>query len=265
MPTQQYNSEAVGLMATHFPLRLDSTYALGQAIGGILLTPALRGLWSGGSIDEHKGIVDLSGQGRELVAMNTLAWGRYGILPYIDFTRASSEYLKRVTEHGLEITTIGLTCWAWVYFDVESSAAETGIISKWYTTGDKRGYVLYKSTANAFTFTISHHGDAATIVTIGDAAANYTISKWWFLAGRFEPSAEVALMVGNATSGAYTWYKNAVAIPATIYVTDEAFEVGRYDRDNYLDGRIPLFGIAAEHLTDTEVWNIFSQTRPLLV
>lgn len=261
---QQHSAELVKLLSSDFPRRMDSTYAWGQAISGMTLIPALRGLWSGSSIDEHKGIVDLSSQGRELVAMNTLTQGRYGILPYIDFTIAASEYLKRVTEVGLEITT-GLTCWAWVYFDVQSSGAETGIISKWYTVGDKRGYVLYKSAGDAFTFAISSTGHAGAVATIGDAAANYTISKWWFLAGRFEPSAEVALMVGNATSGAYTWYKNAVAIPATIYVTDEAFEVGRYDRDNYLDGRIPLFGIAAEHLTDTEVWNIFSQTRPLMV
>lgn len=261
---KQHGAELVRLQATDFPRRLDPSYAWGQAIGGILLTPALRGLWSGGSIDEHKGIVDLSGQGRELVAINTLTQGRYGIIPYIDFTRASSEYLKRVTEVGLEITG-GLTCWAWVYFDVESSGVETGIISKWYTVGDKRGYVLYKSAGDAFTFAISSTGLVGTVATIGDAAANYVISKWWFLAGRFEPSTEIALMVGNATSGAHTWYKKAVVIPAAIYGTDEAFEIGRYNRTNYLDGRIPLFGIAQEHLTDTEVWNIFSQTRPLLV
>lgn len=264
MHQQQYNAQLVEQLATDFPLKKGSTYAWGRAIGGMTLLPALRGLWAGSSIDEHKGLVDLSSQGREIVAMNTLTQGRYGILPYIDFSIASSEYLKRVTEVGLEITG-GLTCWAWVYFDTESSGVETGIISKWYTAGDKRGYVLYKSAGNAFTFAISSTGHVASVATIGDVAANYVISKWWFLAGRFEPSAEVALMVGDATSGAYTWYKNVVAIPAAIYVTDEAFEVGRYNRTNYLDGRIPLFGIASEHLTDTEVWNIFSQTRPLLV
>jgi hypothetical protein len=262
---QEYNAQLIDWFATSFPRRLDASYAWARAISGMQLLPVLRGIWSGGGIDEHGGIVDLSEQGRELVAVNSLGWGRYGIVPYINFVRASSAYLSRATEPGLEITTIGLTCWAWVYFDVESSAAETGIISKWYTTGDKRGYLLHKSAGNAFTFSISSSGAVGTVVTIGDVATNYSISKWWFLAGRFQPSTEIALMVGNATTGVYTWYKNVAAIPAAIYKTNEAFEIGRYNRTNYLDGRMPLFGIASEHLTDIEVWNIFSQTRPLFM
>lgn len=259
--TQPYNAQLIDQLATDFPKRLDSSYAWGQTVSGIQLTRNLRALWGCGSIDENNKVLDLSGQGRVLMPGTVPNFGAYGIAPYLDFVRASSMYLKRPTEPGIEITT-GLTVWTWVYFDAQSTGGETDLLSKWYTTGNKRSYLLYKSVADAFTFDIST--DGAAVTSIGDAVANYLISKWWFIAGRFTPSTELALFVGQATSGQNNWYLNAVA-PATIFISPEALEIGRGNRTNYLDGRITLPGLAAEALTDVEVWNIFSQTRPLLI
>lgn len=264
MPTQLYNSEAVGLMAAHVPLRLDSTYAWGQAIGGMLLAPGLRGLWSGSSIDEHKGIVDLSGQGRELVAINTLTQGRYGIAPYVDFTRASSEYLNRVTEPGLEITTTGLTLWTWIRFHTQSTGQWASVISKWGIIPNY-GYIIGKGPNDRVAFTISSTGaDNITAVALTPTDYTYAIDTWYFLAGRFTPSTEIALFVGRATDGWYTWMKDVAAIPAAIFSTDADFMIGSDDGvNNYLDGDMSLFGISAVPLLDTEIWNMFSQSRPL--
>jgi hypothetical protein len=259
---QQNNAEMVENLSTHFPRRMDASYAWARAISGFQFTPSLRALYPCSSIDERGSIIDLSGQGRVLTPGTAPNYSSYGLIPYVDFVRASSMYLQRPSEPGLEITT-GLTIWSWVRFDVPSTGADTYFFSKWYTVGNKRSYLLYKTAANAFTFDISTDGTA--IKTIGDAAANYLTSKWWFIAGRFYPSTELALFVGQAISGAYTWYRNVAVIPATIFVSPEALEMGRGNRTNYLDGQMTLSGIAAAALADTQIWNMFSQTRPLLV
>jgi hypothetical protein len=245
---------------------MDSTYAWGQAISGMTLIPGLRGLWSGSSIDEHKGIVDLSSQGREIVAMNTLTQGRYGILPYIDFSIASSEYLKRVTEVGLEITT-GLTLWTWVRFHPESTGQNTTLLSKWGLVGNY-GYKLEKDNNDDIYFRTSVDGTNITFAPFFSWNYNYLPNVWYFIAGRFAPVFEIATFIGRATDGWFDYAKKFAVIPASIYNSTAAYQVGAADAvgaENYLDGDMSLFGIAAEHLTDTEVWNIFSQTRPLLV
>jgi len=262
MPSQLYNAEAAGLLATHFPMRMEASYVWARAISGLQNTPGLRGLWSFSSIDEHNKVVDMSGQGRVLMPGTAPTLGTNGLLSYLDFIRASSMYLKRPTEPGIAITG-AMTVWAWIYFDVESTGNETGIISKWYTIGNLRSYLLYKTAGNAFTFDISTDGTA--VKTVGDAVANYTISKWWFVLGRFIPSTELALLVGEASGGTYNWYRNVAAIPATIFVSTEALEIGRGSRTNYLDGRMSSAGLVANALTDVQAWNIFSQTRPLLM
>jgi hypothetical protein len=259
---QEYNAEMAELLSAHFPMRKDASYAWARLISGIQLTPYLRAFYPCSSVDERGGVIDLSGQGRILMPGTAPNISSSGLIPYLDFVRASSMYLQRHTEPGLEITG-GLTVWTWIRFDAPSTGAETYFLSKWYTVGNLRSYLLYKTAANAFTFDISTNGTA--VKTIGDAAANYLVSKWWFLAGRFTPSTELALFVGQATNGAYNWYRNAAAIPASIFVSTEALNIGRGNRTNYLDGQMSSFGLSAGALTDTQIWNMFSQTRPMLV
>jgi hypothetical protein len=152
-----------------------------------------------------------------------------GLVAYADFCAAEKVYFTRADEPGTSITgELSLGCWCW--FDAPSTGAATGLISKWYETGNKRSYVLYKNTDNDFVFSISSDGTAVT--TIDDAAANYAVSKWFFVAGVFDPESNLSLFVNGI------WYSNVTSIPASIYDSDEALNFGRYNRANYIDGRM---------------------------
>lgn len=158
-----------------------------------------------------------------------IRFGDYGLATYGDFCAAEKVYLTRADEEGTSIVdAITLGCWCW--FDAESTDAEAGLISKWYTTGNKRSYVLYKNSDNDFVFSISN--DGTNVTTIDDAAANYAEGAWFFVAGRLTPEASLSVFVNG------TWYSNVTDIPNDIYDSDEPLDFGRYNRSNYLDGRM---------------------------
>jgi len=183
------------------------------------------------------------------MAINTV-----GLLTYYNFIRASSNYLTRLTEPGLSITG-ALSLYTWARFDTESTDAVTGLISKWYETGNQRAYVIYKAADNSINFSISTDGTA--VANVNDAAANYAASKWFFIFARFTPSTELALFVNG------NWYLNVAAIPASIFASTEALRLGSYNRSNYLDGRLSRAGICAYAVTNNMVEALYEHLAAL--
>lgn len=175
---------------------------------------------------------------------------------YKEFIRANSEYLSRADEDALSIH-YDITLGCWVYFDPESTNVATGIISKWYETGIERSYVLYKDASNRFVFKVSDDGTGEYSVT--DLGANYQESTWFFIAARFTPSSELALFVNGM------WYSNINSIPATIFNDAEAFELGRYNHDNYLDGRIAQVFVCAYTVPDHFICLLYSHSRAMFL
>lgn len=173
---------------------------------------------------------------------------------YKDFVLASSNYLSRADESGLDITG-DLTLGCWVYFDAESTDVETGIISKWYETGNQRAYVLYKSAANVLTFSVSDDGE--NVFSITDFGANYVDSQWFYVVGRFTSITEMALFVNGL------WYREPITSPATLKNSTEAFEIGRYNRTNYLDGRVSHAFICAYAVPDRFICAMFAHSRAM--
>jgi hypothetical protein len=173
---------------------------------------------------------------------------------YKDFVRASSNYLSRADEAGLSITG-NLTVGGWFYFDAESTGQETGLINKWYETGNERSYVLYKNSSDELVFSISTDGSA--VVSINDGGFNYAESQWFYVVGRFTVSTELALFVNGM------WYKTTIGIPASIFDCSEAFEIGRYNRSNYLDGKVSQAFICAYSVPDTFICAMFSHAKAL--
>lgn len=176
------------------------------------------------------------------------------MIPYKDFVRASSNYFSRASEDSLRIH-YDLTLGCWVYFDTESTGVETGIISKWYETGAQRGYLLYKDASNKIVFKIST--DGTTEVEIDDAGANYVIDTWFYVVGRFTPSKEMKLFVNGM------WYSKSASIPATLYQCVEDFELGRYNRSNYLDGRISQAFLSAYSIPDRFICSMYMHAKAL--
>jgi hypothetical protein len=171
---------------------------------------------------------------------------------YRDFVRASSNYLSRADEAGLSITG-NLTVGGWFYFDAESTGQETGLISKWYETGNERAYVLYKNASNELVFSVSD--DGSVVFSITDGGFNYVESQWFYVIGRFTVSAELALFVNGM------WYKTTA--PASIFDCSEDFEIGRYNRTNYLDGRVSQAFICAYSVPDTFICAMYSHAKAL--
>jgi hypothetical protein len=267
---QQNNAELVENLSAHFPLRNDASYAWGNVIGGFLLIPYLRALWSCGSIDEVFRVVDVSGQGR-ILTYPTLprcpAPMEYGLVPYLTFVAASSQALYRPREPGFDFPG-GMTMWTWIKFHTESTGVAVDYFTKWEALGggwDNLSFMLSKTNGNVFNFNISDDG-LSPFHTVSAIAADYEIDKWCFIAGRFTPSTKLDLFIGKATTGIYTWYTNIAGIPASIYIGKAPVVVGCGNSGtNYLDGDMALFGLSAKALTDTQIWNMFSQSRPLFM
>jgi hypothetical protein len=175
---------------------------------------------------------------------------------YKDFTRASSQYLSRADEDALSFHN-NFTIGCWVYFDAESTDVETGIISKWYETGNERAYVLYKDSSNVIHFKVSNSG--ADEYDITDHGISYQEEQWFYVVGRFAPQSELALFVNGI------WFKQVSGIPTDVYNSSEAFEIGRYNRDNYLDGRVCQAFVCGYTVPDRFICSMYAHAKALFM
>jgi hypothetical protein len=130
-------------------------------------------------------------------------------------------------------------------------------MSKWYETGNQRSYALFKDAANNLTFIISD--DGTNEYSIADGAANYDDSKWFFVVGRFDPNDELALFVNG------TWYTDTTGIQAAIYDSTEAFEFGRKNRTDYLDGRMCDSFLCACAVPDVFIEAMYAHTKSMFM
>ncbi len=242
-----------------FQMRYEPNFAWVNAVSAALLLPELRAFWPGSSFDENNQALDLSGQARTLAnpAVIPATRSTAGLSPYVNFVRANSQYLRRLDEAGLDVTG-GLTLFCWAYFDITSMASNVGLLSKWQTTSNDRSYLLYKTNINTPTFNVTSLGTAVS--SVGVAGAAVTSAAWYFLAGRFTPSVEVALFVNG------TWTTNAVGIPASIFSGAANLLAGAYGGGTptaFLGGRMALFGVCAAAVPNAIVNAYFEQTRAL--
>lgn len=146
----------------------------------------------------------------------------------------------------------GLTLGGWFMIDA-SGVGDRGLVSKDGVTPN-RGYGLFTGSADTIGFYMSNTG-AALLVATGPAV---TLGQWHFVVGRFTPSAEVAVIVdGNKTV-------NVTAIPASVFVSTQAFEVGRFTNDNstIVHGKVRDLFICATALSDALIEQIRATSMP---
>ena len=179
----------------------------------------------------------------------------HSLTTYMKFARGLHCYLSRPDEVGLSITG-ALTIGAWVWFDIGGRGFSTAIIGKWYEVGDERSYVLYKDKSGVIKFSISETG-VNNLNTVEDGGENYTISGWHYIVGRYTPSKEMALFIdGN-------WYSNGVGIFSSIHDSTEPFEIARYNRDNYFDGRLCHIFVCATSVDTEDIEAVYHHTRAM--
>ncbi len=248
------------------------TTAFSRAVGAYYNFPGLRGLWRAGNRDSNGDLYDLSGQGRTLTDNNTAITRSITSTLIADDFNGTNEYYDRADEAGLSITGTeshmeadlrGLCLGCWCYPDVQPGK-DVGLIGKWVTGSNDRSYLLYINSSDTFSVAISNAG------TTNDANVSWTETvpatpdRWWFVCGDYDPdtSGYLRLYVGDSL-GNFGYVEDTSSIPASIYDSAAAFEVGRYNANNTqaYDGKGAVWWIAAGLAGYSLVKTVWEQTR----
>lgn len=270
MTTQKRNDEMVNLLRPDFFARSEPNASMVHYQGAIMSTCGLSGFWPMGPITSTPAGIfarDVA-CGYDLTATATPTFGYLysatvtSLPPWVNFVAASSQYLTYGTdemqhdvigtETHISANERGLTIGGWFKF-TSVPASIMGLISKWeQTIGNERAYRLYKSAANNIVFQVSNTGADSFTVT---SAGTVTTNTWYHIYGRFDPSVEIAVFLDNVKTS------NIVAIPASVFNSDEPLEIGRTDRGNYLDGKASMCQLNAAYLSDSIVSLLWEQSR----
>lgn len=230
---------------------------LGDVYGPFENLPGMRGLWTAASIDQAGLVFDRSGQGRSLTMVGNPTVNDYNnLVPFWDYD--GNDYHSRVDEAGLDITgtetTIktalrGLTLGGWFWFD--RLATVEGLIAK-HAAAPNAQYQLIAQADNTFRMLVSLDGTATTTVS---STNTHGIDSWYFVVGRFDPSAELAVFVNDTST------INTTSIPASIFNGTGGLNIGAQATLNPMDGRCALAFLCAAKLSDNLIKHLFTSSR----
>lgn len=170
-----------------------------------------------------------------------------------NFLSSSLDYGLAGTETYIDATLRGFTVGSWVWLDGLPSAV-VGVVSK-FGVVTSYGYALLINPAGTSSLYISSNGSALTTVT---SSGSIAINTWAFIVARFRPAAGIDIFVnGQKTT-------NATAIPASCFVSSQAFEVGRYlnDNDRIFDGRSRDVFVCRLALSDALIEEVRQSSLP---
>lgn len=219
--------------------------------------PGLLAYWPMGIRGLTGNVLDHSGAGRSLFETGVCPTG-YDGNAFVHLGNGTNflDGLNTFGVDGLETfissSIRGLTMGGWFMID-SSPTTPSGLISKDGATPD-RGYLLGWLTTDQPIFLVSGTGAAINSVT----APVSTLSVWHFLVGRYTPSTEVAVFVDGDKTVTTT------AIPASLNISAQAFEIGRYLNDNnrIIHGKIRDLFICAAALSDAQIEEIRVTSTP---
>jgi hypothetical protein len=253
-------NELVDILTADFQRRAEPQFAWKSAVSQFLALPGLRGFWPMSSVDGSGNLRDLSEQDRTLTNTNTAQYNYSNLIPYAQFTAASSQYFTRADEAGLDIlgtesyiasAARGLTMGCWCWFDNAATALEF-LLSKWGAVG-QRSYLLRRSATGFGQFVITNDGSIQETVP---ASTTIDVATWVFMAGRFTPSAELKIWVNNNS------WTNTSGISASIFNSNAAFTLGASSvPDSYLGGRLSMCFLCATALSDAIIGQLYEQSR----
>jgi len=220
--------------------------------------PGLRGYWpmsavnsSGAAVDLGNASVNLLRQGSPLFSYDGNAYIQLGVAN--DYLSTSLSDLNITgTEAWIDPSIRGLTIGGWFWVD-DATVDPRGLISK-FGASPQYGFSLTWTEVNQPRFMISGNGTTVALV-------NYSVrlvSTWYFIVGRFTPSTEVAIFVNDDK------VINTTTIPASINVSTQSFEVGRYfnNNDNIVEGRARDVFVCTAALPDSLIEKIREASAP---
>lgn len=269
MTTQRRNNEMVNLLRADFFGRSEPNASWVHYPGAITQLAGLRGYWpmsaqivSGGNTYARDTVC-----GYNLAYTNTPTAGylvsatQTALPPWVHFVAASTQYLTYAaddaqhdilgTDTTISANERGLTLGGWFKFDTVP-ASVMGLMSKWLVAGNQCSYQLIKTAANNIAFEIT--ADGSTVVTV-TSAGTVVVDTWYFLAGRFDPSATLDVWIDNVKTS------QAVAGTASIFNGTEPFQIGRTNQTNYFDGYASHCYLAAAQQSDAIINALWEQSR----
>lgn len=220
--------------------------------------PALRAYWpmsvakSASSIADHSGAsVHLLKTGNPTLGFDGNAYIQLGVATdYMYSTLSGFEFTG--TETWVDSSIRGLTVGGWFWADA-TPALNGGLITK-DAPNPQRGFALVWNTTNSPLFLVSLSGTTAILATHQVQSLN----TWHFIVGRFTPGGEIAIFVNGVK------VTNTTSIPASINISTQNFEIGRYigDDSRILEGRARDLFICSAALSDATLSNLYQASLP---
>lgn len=255
-------------------LRLLETYSARVQTPAVFWNlTALRGLWTQGQVDyQNPYCLDLAGGDYHLDLINAPIFGYDGAAPYIELDGVN-QYERRLDG--------GAGNWADITGgETYVRAAQRGLtLGGWFKFQrlTNQELLIGKSTgvAAASSYHLVFRGDLAGdpirfVVSTGAAFVSATVTpvvataSWVFVAGRYDPGAELKVYAGIGDGSPVQTGTNAVGVPAALPDTASDFTIGSYSGGaSYLDGRASFCFLCAAMLSDAAIASIYSQTRAL--
>lgn len=239
------------------PIKAIADVITGSQKDVFIRLPALvayypMGIRLGGNVVEHGGSgLVLTQTGVNPVGYDGNAYTHLGNgTNYVQST--SSQFGITGLETWVTSSLRGLTVGGWFMVDVSPASVPAGMTSKDGGAAD-RGYLLGWRQTDVPYFQVSGNG-VATFSADGPVTS---VSEWHFVVGRYK-SSEIAVFVDGEKS------VTTAGVPASLFVSSQNFEVGRYFNDNgrILYGKVRDAFVCAAALSDELIEQIRATSVP---
>lgn len=260
MPTQVRNGEMLKLGATDNQFRFDPAIGFAEADNLYLSLPGLVGYWPGNAMGSSSAsVAELSDKGPRRLNLTrngtpNVTAEASSLAVWQEFN-GTTDWYSHADATSFDITA-GLTIMAWVWFDTDGVATER-IAGKWGSSNNS--YVLYRVSGGTAGIAISVDGTTSVSATAVNAISG---SKWYFLCGRYSPSAQLKIWDGSISNLRVA--ENTTSIPASIYNGTALFGIGGQSGGaNFLNGRISRVALCNMAVPDQFIDVIFQRTRQI--
>ena len=241
---------------------LDPGFTTGAVLASYMAIPGLVGFWPMSSVQRSTGnVYDLSGQSRTLTYNGNPSFTYFnGLVPYIDLD-GTGDYLSRADETDLDILgseniytvggSQGLTLGGWFWLD-DTSGSPSFLGKHDNATPAGSAYLIYLAGGSVHFIVYNGTSSYEAVNTLDP-----TTGAWYFIAGRYTTSTEVAVFVGN-NKVIFT-----TSIPASLNNVAAAFQIGARAGGNLINGRAALCFLSANTLSDDLINSLYQTSRIL--
>ena len=256
--------------------QLHKLSPVAATIGTIQQFPALRGFWpmSGQDWDgTNCRYFDYSGawfpmQASGLVnSQAALEEANEHYVPHVHMNAFSNSYLFHTDHPQFDITGLetfvasaqrGMTLGLWWHSDITPSSSGTGLMSKYYTVGSQRSFLLYITSGSPHYINALMAGAGAGPNYTSQAPHEVVIDQWNLNVMRFVPGTAVQ----HFSNG--EWFENTTSIPASIFSGTARLEIGSYQNGLYpLNGGVSMVFICASAVHKKMIENLWEISREM--